>query len=150
MLTIVLIDVQIPQNAGNIARLCAGGKMRLQLVGDLGFRLSDKNFKRAGLDYWDFVDWEYFPDKQEYYAQLHQENFYFFSTKAKEFYDKIPFQKNDFLIFGSETRGLAETWLQAHQERCYRIPIFEKKVRSYNLSSAVAIVAFEAIRQLQS
>lgn len=149
MLTIVLVDTQIPPNAGNVARLCAGAKMRLHLVGDLGFRLSDKNFKRAGLDYWDLLEWQYFPDKQEYWSLLQKKNFYLFTTKAKKSYYNTAFQKEDFLVFGSETRGLAGQWLAKNCSRCFKIPILEPNVRSYNLANAVAIVAFEALRQTE-
>ena len=148
MFTISLIDIQIPQNAGNIARLCAGSKMHLHLVGDLGFRLTNKNFQRAGLDYWQFVTWEYFADKHKYWQRLVQEKFYLFSTKAQQSYHKLPFQKNDYLVFGSETKGLTKTWIEKYQKHCYTIPILEKKIRSYNLANSVAIVAFEGLKQL--
>lgn len=148
MITIVLVDAQIAPNAGNVARLCAGAKMKLHLVGDLGFRLSDKNFKRAGLDYWDFLEWKYFPDKKKYWEFLQDHSFYLFSTKANKNYDKILFQKENFLLFGSETRGLANEWLEQNPAKCYKIPLLEKKVRSYNLATSVAIVSFEALRQL--
>ena len=149
MFTIVLVDTQIPQNFGNIARLSAGAKARLHLVGNIGFRLSDKKIKRAGLDYWDFVDWEYFPNRQEYWETIQQKNFYLLSTKAKENYCQARFQPADFLIFGSETKGLKEEWLEQHPAKSYKIPILEKKIRSYNLANCVAIVLYEAMRQVK-
>ena len=149
MLTIVLIDTQIPPNAGNVARLCAGAKIRLHLVGDLGFRLSNKSFQRAALDYWRFLEWQYFPDKQKYWSLLQNKNFYLFTTKAKTSYYNITFQKEDFLVFGSETRGLENQWLEKNSSRCFKIPILEPNIRSYNLSNCVAIIVFEAIRQIQ-
>ncbi len=147
MLTVSLINPQIPPNTGNIARLCAGSNIRLHLVGRLGFDLTDKHLKRAGLDYWPLVDYSYFEDSTTYLKNLKEKNYYLLTTKSKKPHTKIKFQKDDFLIFGSEITGLGDTILKSHKDRCYTIPIFNKKLRSYNLSSAVAIVAFEALRQ---
>ncbi len=147
MLTITLINPQIPPNTGNIARLCAGTNIRLHLVGKLGFELTDKHLKRAGLDYWHLVDYSYFEDSATYLKNLKGKNYYLLTTKSNKPYTRIKFQKDDFLIFGSEITGLGKQILGEHKARCYTIPIFNKGLRSYNLSSAVAIVAFEALRQ---
>ena len=147
MLTITLINPQIPPNTGNIARLCAGVNIRLHLVGKLGFELTDKYLKRAGLDYWHLVDYSYFEDSTTYLKNLKEKSYYLFTTKSQKPYTRINFQRNDFLIFGSEITGLGEQILNEHKNRCYTIPTFNKELRSYNLSSAAAIVAFEALRQ---
>ena len=103
--------------------------------------------KRAGLDYWHLVDYSYFEDSTTYLKNLKEKSYYLFTTKSQKPYTRINFQRNDFLIFGSEITGLGEQILNEHKNRCYTIPTFNKELRSYNLSSAAAIVAFEALRQ---
>lgn len=148
MITITLITPQIPQNTGNIARLCVGANFRLHLVGDLGFKLSNRYLKRAGLDYWHLVNYQHYVDTTEYLTYLKEKNSYFFTTKTTKSYTKINFKKNDFIIFGSEIKGINNQILLDNKNNCYTIPMVEKTIRSYNLSSSVAIVAFEALRQI--
>lgn len=144
---IVLVEPEIPQNTGNIARLCACTGAGLYLVGKLGFSLSDKYTKRAGLDYWDSVDIH----KTDTLEQLQSENkdakFYYLTTKTKQSYTEVKFNEGDFLVFGPETRGLNEKLLEKNPQTCLTIPMLEGQ-RSLNLSNSVAIVLYEAIRQL--
>ena len=147
MFNIVLVEPEIPQNTGNIARTCAATGCRLHLAGKLGFELSDKYLKRAGLDYWQFVDvktWKSFDELVEAYPGG---NYYFFTTKAKKCYTDAKYCEGDFLVFGKETKGLPEDFLQAHYDSCVRIPM-RSDARSLNLSNAVAVTVFEALRQL--
>jgi tRNA (cytidine/uridine-2'-O-)-methyltransferase len=148
-LTIVLLEPQIPPNTGNIARLCAATGCRLHVVGKLGFSLSDKHLKRAGLDYWDHVDWTHYENLEEYLDQLNIENCHFLTTKTQTLYFDVDYQKEDYLIFGSETTGINEDILKKHWHRTRTIPMKNQSqgVRSINLSTAVGIVLFEAIRQ---
>ncbi len=147
-LNVVLVEPQIPPNTGNIARLFAATGCRLILVGELGFDLSDKALKRAGLDYWEHVDWEHRPDKEGFFAQLPAAGFHLLTTRASIPYTRIPAVRGDYLIFGKETSGLPAGLLEAYPDRCYTIPIFRKGVRSLNLSSAVAIVVYDGLRRL--
>lgn len=143
---IVLIEPEIPGNTGNIARLCAATGMELHLVKPLGFSTDDKYLKRAGLDYWHLVTVHYhenFAEVQEKYAG---HRFYYNTTKAQKTYSEIVFDPEDFLVFGKETAGIPESILRAHREACIRIPMM-KGARSLNLSNAVAVVAYEALRQ---
>lgn len=143
---IVLFEPEIPQNTGNVARLCACTGANLYLIGKLGFSLSDKYTKRAGLDYWDSVNVK----KVDSLEQLQQEHknatFYYLTTKStKSFYD-VEFKEGDFLVFGPETRGLPEQILKENPETSITIPMLEGQ-RSLNLSNSVSIVLYEAIRQ---
>ena len=147
-LHIVLVEPEIPQNTGNIVRTCGGIGAHLHLVRPLGFEVTDKHLKRAGLDYWHFVDISYydrFQDLLDQYGGAHP--FYYCSTKAAKSYTDVTYRDGDFLVFGKESRGLPETLLSAHYEQCIRIPM-RPDFRSLNLSNAVAVVAFEAMRQL--
>jgi len=147
-LHIVLVRPEIPQNTGSIARLAAAIKARVHLVGPLGFSLEDRYLKRAGLDYWPLVDlctyegWDQF-------AAMHGEGLSakFFSTHAGASYLDAHYERGDFLYFGGETKGLGKEFLSERNDRAYRIPIFEAGVRSLNLSNAVSIVVYEALRQ---
>lgn len=143
---IVLFEPEIPQNTGNIARLCACTGANLFLVGKLGFSLSDKYTKRAGLDYWDSVNLK----KVDTIEQLHQEykgaKFYYLTTKSTKSYFDVEFKEGDFLVFGPETRGLPEKILEENKETSITIPMLEGQ-RSLNLSNSVAITLYEAIRQ---
>lgn len=146
MFHVVLVEPEIPQNAGNIARTCAATGCVLHLVRPLGFEVTDKYLKRAGLDYWHLVDVRY----HDSFAELERENpaanFYFFTTKAHKVYSEARFNEGDFLVFGKETRGLDEDLLVAHAENCLRIPMIEES-RSLNLSNSVAIAVYEGLRQ---
>ena len=143
---VVLFEPEIPQNTGNIARLCACTGARLYLVGKLGFSLSDKYTKRAGLDYWESVDLH----KVDTLEQLQSENkgakFYYLTTKTKKSFFDTEFKEGDFLVFGPETRGIPEAILDKNKETAITIPMLEGQ-RSLNLSNSVSIVLYESIRQ---
>lgn len=146
MFNIVLVEPEIPQNTGNIARTCAATGCRLHLVRPLGFEVSDRYLKRAGLDYWQFVDvkyWDSFDELQKFYPQG---RFYYFTTKARTCYADVSYADGDFLVFGKETKGLPEKLLKAHPESCVRIPMMGE-LRSLNLSNSVAIAVYEGLRQ---
>ena len=143
-LNIVLYEPEIPQNTGNIARLCACTGASLYLVGKLGFSLSDKYTKRAGLDYWESVDLHKVNSMEELFDEFKDANFYYLTTKTTRKYTDIKFQDGDFIVFGPETRGLPEKYVT--DKNALTIPMKEGQ-RSLNLSNSVAIVAYEAIRQ---
>lgn len=143
-INIVLYEPEIPQNTGNIARLCACTGASLYLVGKLGFSLSDKYTKRAGLDYWESVDIHKLENMDELYKEYPNGTFYYLTTKAKKKYTQINFKDGDFLVFGPETRGLPDIYV--NDENAVTIPMKEGQ-RSLNLSNSVAIVAYEVIRQ---
>ena len=148
MYTIVLLEPQIPPNTGSTGRLCGATNNRLHVVGKLGFELSDRTLKRAGLDYWDHIDWEYFPDIDEYLnSMVKNENFHLLTTKATNLYTDRKFKDGDFLVFGSETKGIKESFLKMHWSDACTIPMDNKYVRSLNLATSVGIVLYEAIRQ---
>ncbi|TYP00147.1 tRNA (cytidine/uridine-2'-O-)-methyltransferase [Geothermobacter ehrlichii] len=147
-LHIVLIEPEIPPNTGNIARLCAATGIALHLVEPLGFSLDDRHLKRAGLDYWPAVNLNVWPCFEELCRAHPGARFWFASKKAERCYTKADFAIGDFLVFGKETLGLPDELLAAHSERTLRIPIPTGKVRSLNLSTAVGIVSYEALRQI--
>ena len=144
-LNIVLYEPEIPQNTGNIARLCACTGASLYLVGKLGFALTDKYTKRAGLDYWDSVDLHKINSMDELFNEFPNANFYYLTTKTKRLYTEIEFKDGDFIVFGPESRGLPAQYVTS--ESALTIPMKEGQ-RSLNLSNSVAIVAYEYIRQL--
>ena len=146
MFNIVLVEPEIPQNAGNIARTCAATGTRLHMVRPLGFEVSDKYLKRAGLDYWNLVEIFYYDSFEELQAKNPNARFFYFTTKAQHRHSDKAFQDGDFLVFGKETKGLPEELLIKNEETCVRIPMFEK-ARSLNLSNSVAIALYEALRQ---
>lgn len=145
---IVMVEPEIPGNTGNVARLCAANHMTLHLVKPLGFSLEDKYLKRAGLDYWPLVDVRVHENVVEVLDAYAGHNMYYLTTKSDQCYADISFTQDDLLFFGKETKGLPEEMLKAHPERCFRIPMVEA-ARSLNLSNSVAIVAYEALRQLR-
>ncbi len=145
-LNIVLYEPEIPQNTGNIARLCACLGAKLYLVGRLGFSLSDKYLKRAGLDYWDKLDFEQIESLEELIQKNPDSRFFYFTTKTDRVYTNIEFIQGDFLVFGPETRGIPEDILESNKNSCLTIPM-KKVTRSLNLSNSVAIAAYEALRQ---
>ena len=147
---IVLVEPEIPQNTGNIARLCAATRTPLHIVGITGFRLDDRSVRRAGLDYWPEVSLQRHQDLTELRETLHNARFLYFSTKAERPYFDWNFSENDCLIFGPETRGLSEELLRENWERCLTIPMLNPKVRSLNLANSVAIVLYEALLQTAS
>lgn len=148
MLHIVLVEPEIPQNTGNIARTCAATGSELHLVEPLGYKLEDKYLKRAGLDYWPLVKVHVHKDFGEVLKQYPDAAFYYASTKAEKNYAQISYPKEVFLVFGRESRGLPENLLERVYDRCIRIPMVEG-ARSLNLSNSVAICAYEVLRQHQ-
>lgn len=143
---VVLFEPEIPQNTGNIARLCACTNANLFLVGKLGFSLSSKYTKRAGLDYWDSVNIQKIDTLEQLQEEHKDAKFYYLTTKSKHSYFDVEFKEGDFLVFGPETRGLPEDLLEANKETSVTIPMQEGQ-RSLNLSNSVAITLYEAIRQ---
>ena len=148
MLSVTLVEPEIPPNTGNIARLCAATNTPLHIVGVTGFRMDDRAVRRAGLDYWPEVQLTRHKDLAALYESLPQARFVYLTTKSDKLYTDWSFQPDDCLVFGRETRGLPEDLLHANWDRCLKIPIFNPKVRSLNLATAVGIVLFEALRQL--
>ena len=146
MFNIVLVEPEIPQNAGNIARTCAATGTRLHMIRPFGFEVSDKYLKRAGLDYWNLVEICYYDSFAELQAKYPDGNFYYFTTKARRRHSDAAFKDGDFLVFGKETKGLPESLLLGNEKTCLRIPMFEK-ARSLNLSNSVAVALYEALRQ---
>lgn len=144
---IVLVEPEIPQNTGNIARTCAVTGSSLYLVRPLGFSTDDRYLKRAGLDYWDKLDVHYFDSLEEIMSDFPDNNFYFATTKAANSYDEVTYTYDDFLVFGKETAGLPEDLLKRNLDRCIRIPM-AGEIRSLNLANSVAIILYEALRQL--
>lgn len=149
MFTITLLEPQIPPNTGNIARLCAATHTKLEIVGKIGFELTDRYLKRAGLDYWQYVNWEYFNDTASYMEKMETTKIHLLTTKVNSLYTDRTFKDGDFIIFGSETRGIDEKYLRKYSGRCCTIPMTRDGVRSLNLSSSVAIVLYEALRQTE-
>ena len=143
---IVLIEPEIPGNTGNIARLCAATGAKLHLVKPLGFFIDDKHLKRAGLDYWHLLEVKYHENFNEVLESYKEARFYFCTTKAPRAHTEVEYKEDDFLVFGKESAGIPEDILKEHWEHCIRIPMI-KEARSLNLSNAVAIVVYEALRQ---
>lgn len=144
-ISVVLFEPEIPQNTGNIARLCACTGASLYLVGKLGFSLSSKYTKRAGLDYWDSVDLHKIESMDELFGMFPNGKFYYLTTKSKKLYTDIKFTDGDFLVFGPETRGLPQEYIT--KETAITLPMKEGQ-RSLNLSNSVAIAVYEVIRQI--
>ena len=147
MLNIVLVEPEIPQNCGNIARTCAAIGARLHLIRPLGFDISDKAVKRAGLDYWHLVEVIDYENLADFFARNDVQEMWCLSTKAPRSYTEAAFHDGCYLFFGKETKGLPEAFLEAHRDSCVRIPMRDG-IRSLNLSNSVAITAYEALRQL--
>ena len=147
MLNIVLVEPEIPQNCGNIARTCAATGSVLHLVKPLGFDISEKAVKRAGLDYWHLVDVRVYENLDDFFSRNDVKQMWCLSTKAPRFYTEVAYEDGCYLLFGKETKGLPEDFLEAHRECCVRIPM-RAEARSLNLSNAAAITVFEALRQL--
>lgn len=146
MLNVVLVEPEIPANTGNIARTCAATGSVLHLVKPLGFDISDKAVKRAGLDYWHLVDVRVYENLDDFFQKTGAEDLWLLSTKAPRAYTEASFSDHCWLLFGKETRGLPEQLLAEHYDRCLRIPI-RSEARSLNLSNSAAVVVFEALRQ---
>ena len=147
MLHVVLLEPEIPANTGNIARTCAATGTRLHLIRPLGFDISEKAVRRAGLDYWPMVDLQVYDNLADFFRQNSVEQLWCLTTKAPRTYTQVRFYPDCYLLFGPETRGLPEDFLARHPETCLRLPM-RAQARSLNLSNAVAITVYEALRQL--
>lgn len=144
---IVLVEPDIPPNTGSIARLCGATNSRLHLVHPLGFSTDNKHLKRAGLDYWKFVDINHWPDFESFLQAQDEKKLFFFTTKVSRTYTCGNYEPGDFLIFGKETKGLDKTILDLYHDRCYTLPMKNKNIRSLNLAMTAGIVLYEALRQ---
>lgn len=145
---IIFVEPEIPPNTGTTARLCAATNTTLHLVGPLGFSLEDRYLKRAGLDYWPYVDVHNYPNWEDFLARRPTGRMVAFSARAVQSYTQVQYREDDLLLFGSETRGLPAHIRVALADSLYTIPMTGKHVRSLNLSNAAAIVLYEAFRQL--
>ena len=146
VLNIVLVEPEIPQNTGDIARTCAATGARLHIVEPMGFKIDDKKLKRAGLDYWYLLDITYYKDLDDFFSKNEGGNFYYFSTKADKVYSDVEYPDNSYLVFGKETKGLPEKLLYENHDTTVRIPMVDD-ARSLNLSNSVAIGVYEVLRQ---
>ena len=146
MFHIVLVEPEIPQNAGNIARTCAATGTHLHMIRPLGFEVTDKYLKRAGLDYWHLVEISYYDSFDELKAKYPDGRFFYITTKGRHRHSDVQFRDGDFLVFGKETKGLPEELLMQNEGTCLRIPMFSE-ARSLNLSNSVAVALYEALRQ---
>ena len=145
-MNIVLVEPEIPQNTGNIARTCAATGAKLHLIKPLGFSLDDRYLKRAGLDYWFLMEYTVYESWQDFLEKNEGANLYYATTKAPRDYASVSYAENDYLVFGKETKGLDEQLLKDNYGRCIRIPM-RAEARSLNLSNSVAVVLYEALRQ---
>ena len=150
MISVALVEPEIPPNTGNVARLCAANRVPLHIVGAIGFRLDDRAVRRAGLDYWPEVILHRHHDLKALYTQLPTTRFLYLSTKGEKSYADWAYESEDCLVFGRETRGLPEELLHQNWDRCLTIPMLNPKIRSLNLATSVAIVLYEALRQFGS
>ena len=147
MLNVVLVEPEIPQNTGNISRTCAATGSRLHLIKPLGFDISDRQLKRAGLDYWHLLDVRVYENIDDFFAKNEVCQMRLFSTKASRCYTEVEYADECYLFFGKETKGLPEEFLYAHPGDCVKLPMIPE-ARSLNLSNSVAVGVFEALRQL--
>ncbi|MCI8628024.1 MAG: tRNA (uridine(34)/cytosine(34)/5-carboxymethylaminomethyluridine(34)-2'-O)-methyltransferase TrmL [Firmicutes bacterium] len=145
-MNIVLLEPEIPQNAGNIARTCAVTKSTLHLIKPLGFSVENKYLKRAGLDYWNLLDIYYYDNFDDFLKKNKYPVIFMATTKSKKLYTDVQYQQNDYIMFGKESAGIPEEILLQYPQTSVRIPMFEQ-ARSLNLSNAVAVVLYEALRQ---
>ena len=146
MFNIVLVEPEIPQNTGNIARTCAATGSKLHIVKPMGFTVDDKKLKRAGLDYWHLLGVVYYENLDDFFDKYKNARFFYATTKGLNKYSDVAYQDGDFILFGKETKGLPEELLKKNKEFCIRIPMIDE-ARSLNLSNSVAIVVYEALRQ---
>ena len=146
MLNIVLLEPEIPANTGNIGRTCVATNTRLHLIEPLGFRLNEKNLKRAGMDYWDDLDVTTYINYEEFLEKNPGAKIYMATTKAQKMYTDVSFEEDCYIMFGKESAGIPEEILVQNKENCIRIPMVED-IRSLNLGNSVAIVLYEALRQ---
>lgn len=146
MINIVLHEPEIPANTGNIGRTCCAAGVKLHLIKPLGFRLDEKSVKRAGLDYWEHLEYEVYEDYEDFLLKNPEAKIYYATTKAPYIYSEVQYESDCFIMFGKESAGIPEDILYENQETCVRIPM-NPKIRSLNLSNSVAIVLYEALRQ---
>lgn len=147
---IVLVEPEIPQNTGNIGRTCVGTGAELHLIEPFGFEITDKNLKRAGLDYWQYLKWFKYPNFEAWMATVEKkERVFFFSTKASKSYFDVEFQAGDYLVFGRETKGLAPEIIEKYSDQLIKIPQYGP-VRSLNVATAAAIALYEGLRQIKA
>ena len=148
-INVVLVEPEIPQNTGNIIRTCAATGATLHLVRPLGFSLEDKYLKRSGLDYWDIANIKYYDSFEEVVEKNPTGTFFYATTKVNQAHSDVKYVDNSFIVFGKETKGLPEYLIKENLKTCIRIPMLNiEKARSLNLSNSVAIVVYEALRQL--
>lgn len=147
-INIVLYQPEIPQNAGNIARMCVSNDLVLHLIKPLGFELTDKYLKRAGLDYWQYLEYKVYENWEEFLEKNNNANYWLLTTKADKSFWDVKFQENDYLVFGPETRGLPEELIKENFDRSLKVPMRSDKSRSLNLASTTQTVFYEAFRQL--
>ena len=146
-INIVLHEPEIPQNTGNIARTCAATGAALHIIKPMGFEIDDKKLKRAGLDYWHLLDITYYESLDDFFSKNMDANVYYFSTKSPRKYTEARYTERVFLMFGKESKGLPESLLSKHYDKCVRIPM-RPNLRSLNLSNSVAIAVYEVFRQM--
>jgi tRNA (cytidine/uridine-2'-O-)-methyltransferase len=147
-MNVVLYQPEIPPNTGSIARLCAATLTALHLIEPLGFKIDDRHLKRAGLDYWEFVDLRVHKSWDQFLAHAEPARLLYFSKRAEKSYTTVQYLDDDYLVFGPETRGLPEEFVVGFRDFCFRIPMMGTGVRSLNLSNAVSVVLYEGLRQL--
>ncbi len=148
-LNIVLFQPEIPQNTGNIARTCVLTNSKLHLIKPLGFSLDEKHLKRAGLDYWKYLDLTIYESYEELREKYTDSTFYFSTTHADKLYSDVKFKQGDFIVFGRESSGLPDYIRKENSETCIRVPMIESSTRSLNLSNTVSIMTYEALRQME-
>ncbi len=148
MINIVLHEPEIPANTGNIGRTCCAAGVKLHLIKPLGFRLDEKSVKRAGLDYWEHLEYKVYEDYEDFLIKNPDAKIYYATTKAPYIYSEVQYERDCFIMFGKESAGIPEDILYKNQETCVRIPM-NPKIRSLNLSNSVAVVLYEALRQNQ-
>jgi tRNA (cytidine/uridine-2'-O-)-methyltransferase len=146
-MNIVLVEPEIPPNTGNVARLCSATNSRLHLIEPLGFRLDDSTLRRAGMDYWQHVDWKVWGNWEVFEGSIEGAQIWFVEQGGGVRYDTVSFGPNDFIVFGRETAGLPMSLLKKHPDSWLRIPMFNNSARSLNLSNCVSLILFEALRQ---
>jgi tRNA (cytidine/uridine-2'-O-)-methyltransferase len=147
-MNVVLLEPEIPPNTGNVARLCAATNTTLHLIEPFGFKLDDAKLRRAGMDYWQHVRWHRWPNWTEFEQSLEPDaTLWFIESGGPKLYTEVRINPNDYLVFGRETAGLPNQLLEKHRDQWLRIPMFNEKSRSLNLSNCAALVLFEALRQ---
>ena len=147
-INIVLHEPEIPHNTGAVARTCVLTNSRLHLIKPFGFDLDDKHLKRAGLDYWKYLDLTIYEDLDDFFEKNKDINFYLATSKTNNIYSDVKFKDDDFIFFGKETAGLPEDFIKKHSERAIRIPMIKDLKRSLNLANSCTVILYEALRQL--